>query len=269
MKQYEKLSMRDHFMFGKVCQDVENSQIILSALLNEEVHLTKSSIEHYVKEYKENKYIRLDLLAKDDEGNIYNAELQNKSSNPKRQAELPCRSRYYQSLIDSVFVNEGLDYINIPETYIIFICTFDPFELGLPQYTIQPTCLETDIPNYNDRSHKIFFNTTANLSSLSPATRNMLEYISNNTVNDDSTKHIDGVVRDAINREIWKEDYMLTVVHDRDVFRDGYDSRQSEVDALEATIAEKNATIADKDAALADKDAVIAQLQAQLEALKK
>ena len=100
------------------------------------------------------------------------------------------------------------------------------------------------------------------LSALPPATRNMLEYISNNTVNDDSTKHIDGVVRNAISREIWKEDYMLTVVHDRDVFRDGYASRQSEVDALEATIA-------DKDAALADKDAIIAQLQAQLEALKK
>lgn len=269
MKQYEKLSIRDHFMFGKVCQDVKNSQIILSALLNEEVHLAKSSVEHYMQEYKHNKYIRLDLLAKDDEGNIYNAELQNKSSNPERQAELPYRSRYYQSLIDSVFVKEGLDYINIPETYIIFICTFDPFGLGLPQYTIQSTCLETDIPNYNDRSHKIFFNTTANLSSLPPATRNMLEYISNNTVNDDSTKHIDGVVRNAISREIWKEDYMLTVVHDRDVFRDGYASRQSEVDALEATIADKDAALADKDAALADKDAIIAQLQAQLEALKK
>ena len=53
---------------------------------------------------------------------------------------------------------------------------------------------------------------------------------------------------------------MLTVVHDRDVFRDGYTSRQSEIDALEATIA-------DKDAALADKDAIIAQLQAQLSLL--
>ena len=97
----------------------------------------------------------------------------------------------------------------------------------------------------------------------------MLEYISNNTVNDDSTKHIDGVVRNAISREIWKEDYMLTVVHDRDVFRDGYASRQSEVDALEATIADKDAALADKDATLADKDAIIAQLQAQIEALKK
>ena len=264
MKQYEQLCIRDHFIFGKVCQDINNSQIILSALLNEEVHLSSSSVEHYMQEYKDNKYVRLDLLADDYDGGVYNAELQHESPNKERQLELPFRSRYYQAIIDSAFVKSGIDYAKIPETYIIFICTFDPFGLGLPKYTIEPTCLEDNQFHFYDKSHRIFFNTTADLSSLPLPTRNMLNYIQNNSVNDDSTKHIDDIVQNAIEQEIWKEAYMLTVVHDRDVFRDGYDSRQDEIDALEAIIADKDAYLAEKDACLAEKDASLAQKDACL-----
>ena len=51
---------------------------------------------------------------------------------------------------------------------------------------------------------------------------------------------------------------MLTVVHDRDVYVDGFDkgveSRQPEIDALNATIADKDATIADMSTTMASKD---------------
>ena len=47
---------------------------------------------------------------------------------------------------------------------------------------------------------------------------------------------------------------MLTLVHDKDVYRDGYDegaeSRQPEVDALNVTIKEKDEKIREKDAEL-------------------
>lgn len=115
---------------------------------------------------------------------------------------------------------------------------------------------------FGDKSRRIFFNTTADLNSLPSQCKNMLEYIQSNTVSDDTTKRLDEIINDAIDREIWKEDYMLTFVHDMDVFRDGYESRQDEIDAL-------NSIIADKDAALADLKMQLAQLRSQFEAINK
>lgn len=44
-------------------------------------------------------------------------------------AELPLRVRYYQGMIDQEILSSGTDYIFLKETYIIFICTYDPFEI--------------------------------------------------------------------------------------------------------------------------------------------
>lgn len=58
------------------------------------------------------------------------------------------RSRFYQSLIDLNNLQSGEDYDNLKKSYIIFICTFDLFKLGLPKYTFQNICLE----NYSLKS---------------------------------------------------------------------------------------------------------------------
>ena len=49
---------------------------------------------------------------------------------------------------------------------------------------------------------------------------------------DDSTKVIDNAISTAREKEEWRQEYMLTFVHDKDVYREGAESRQPEVDAL-------------------------------------
>ena len=51
--------------------------------------------------------------------------------------------RYYQCAIDNSAINKGGDYNNLPDTFIIFLCTFDYLQKGLPIYTISPACAET------------------------------------------------------------------------------------------------------------------------------
>ena len=77
------------------------------------------------------------------------------------------------------------------------------------------------ILEYNDKAHKIYFNTTADLSSLPLGTQNMLRYINDGVVNDDTTKTIDEAVIKARLIEEWRSEYMLTLVHDNDVFCEG------------------------------------------------
>lgn len=253
-KNYEELTIRDHFMFGKICSKPENRKLILDSLLQIDFKEKDGTgiIEKHIQEYRQSKYAKLDLIVEDEDGTIYDAEMQNESKNPKRQIELPRRSRYYQALIDTTFFDSGKDYINLPETYIVFICTFDPFGFNLPIYNFRTICEEVGIPEYNDGAHKIFFNTTANLSELPKNMRNMLEYINTGKTNDGATIALDNEVKEARIREEWRAEYMQTLVHDKDVYRDGFDegfdngfsSRQKEIDGLNATIADKDAEIA-------------------------
>lgn len=86
----------------------------------------------------------------------------------------------------------------------------------------------------------------------------MLEYIEKGKVTDRTTQHLNNVINNAIAKEIWKGDYMLTVVHDKDLYKDGFDSgyqsRQDEVNQLQKEVEEK--------------DAIISQLKAQIKELQ-
>lgn len=249
-KKYEELTIRDPFMFGKICSIEENRKLILDSLLEIDFKEKNGEIEKYVKAYKSSKASRLDLLVQDIEDKIYNAEMQNKSTS-NDQIELPHRSRYYQSNLDTAYFESGKDYITLPETYIIFICTFDPFGKGEPYYRFETKCVNADVENYNEHAYKIFFNTTGNLEKLPISVRNMLSYIETGVATDEATNTLDNEIYTARVREDWKADYMLTLVHDIDVKREGIregieegrKSRQAEVDQLTADIASLSATV--------------------------
>lgn len=148
--------------------------------------------------------------------------MQNKSTNKSRQNELPKRARYYQSMLDGEIIDSGVDYLDISNSYIIFICDFDPFNAGLYQYTFVHKCKENATIELNDGATVIFYNTTSNADSAPTSTKNMLEYFSHGTISDSSTRIIDNAVSVAREKEEWRQEYMLTFVHDKDVYSEGH-----------------------------------------------
>ena len=68
----------------------------------------------------ERKGSRLDALAEDAEGNLYNIEMQ---SNP--QDASPHRARYYSAIMDTHTLRAGKGYEELPETYVIFLTSRD------------------------------------------------------------------------------------------------------------------------------------------------
>ncbi len=77
----------------------------------------------------------------------------------KRKDALGKRSRYYQSQMDMELLLSGEDYSELPDTYVIFICDFDPFEEGKYRYTFKMTCKESVQTNLEDGRTIVFFNT--------------------------------------------------------------------------------------------------------------
>lgn len=96
--------------------------------------------------------VRFDVLAIDDEGKIYNVEIQRASegANPKR-------ARFNHALIDSREINKGTEYKDFPEVWVIFITEKDIFDAKLPMYHIERTITELSQP-FDDAEHTIYVN---------------------------------------------------------------------------------------------------------------
>ena len=160
-KSYEELTFSDNFMFNKVMLNKSVCRKVLSLLLNEDVGpLNEISYEKSIQTTAQSKPIRLDIFTKDDKA-LYDAEMQNKNSKSVESIALPRRSRYYQSMIDIEAIDSGKGYRELLDSNIIFICTFDPFDRGLPVYTFHSKCEETSSLNLPDGCAKYFFNVTA------------------------------------------------------------------------------------------------------------
>lgn len=211
-KKYEELTLADNFMFGKIASNPRNCELILESLFDEKIELQKMpELEKFMQVKKNGKFIRLDLYAEDDK-RIFDAEMQNKSQNSERQIELPKRSRYYQSVIDANFLKSGMSYRDLKESYVVFICNFDPYGKGLYQYVFTNSCKNAPNLELGDQAYKIFFNTKAeNLQEAPPKLRAFLEYIETNQPDSDITRELDVAVQDARLNEEWGSEYMLSL----------------------------------------------------------
>ncbi|MCR4579780.1 MAG: Rpn family recombination-promoting nuclease/putative transposase, partial [Treponema sp.] len=164
------------------------------------------------------KGVRLDVYLKD-EDKIIDVELQ---AHPK--PAIGKRARYYQSMIDIDSLMKGQDYLNLKDSYILFICKFDPFKdesgnsLGLPCYTFKNTCHENSIVNLNDNSIKVFYNANAYKEEKDERIQKLLHFIcTNEPGEDDFSKRLAGLVEKMKDDEKFRSLYNAMNLHDFDI----------------------------------------------------
>ena len=123
--------------------------------------------------------------------------------------DLPRRMRYYQSMIDIDSLIAGSEYETLKESYVIFLCTKDPFGLGLPVYTFNTVCKEKNDFTLNDGINKLFFNASAFASEKNLEIKGFLGYLCNGKPSDYLTEDIDRRVERLKINEIFRSDYMM------------------------------------------------------------
>lgn len=153
-KQLKELTIKDNFMFGAVMMDEENCKGLLERVLQIPIDHVEISKEKSIVYHPEYKGVRLDVYAKDENQTRYNVEMQ-----VQKKPALGKRSRYYQSQMDMELLLAGEDYAELPNTYVIFICDFDPFGEEKYQYTFQIACRESSEVNLEDGRTIIFLST--------------------------------------------------------------------------------------------------------------
>lgn len=96
--------------------------------------------------------VRLDVHAKDKEGNHYDVEIQRASKGAGKK-----RARFNLGLLDSSLLDRSVNYNELPETYVIFITELDFLKGSLPVYHVERVIQETG-ELFGDGEHIIYVN---------------------------------------------------------------------------------------------------------------
>ena len=231
-QKWESLQIKNDYIFSKVMRDKE----ICIALLERLLKLKIKDIVYLEEEKTINieyaaKSIRLDVYV--EEGNrAFNLEMQATS-----QSDLPYRSRYYQGMIDLNCIEKGEDYDELKESYVIFICTFDPFGKGMAQYTFENLCKEdTGIP-LNDGTRKIFFNAKSYAKAEDEDVREFLRYVNGEKSENSFVQVIDNKVAKVKSSKEWRREYMTLLMRERDIEkRTRKETRAEDIQTLIASL---------------------------------
>ena len=174
MKRFEDLTFCDDFMFCKVMAKPELCRGILELILDQKIKEAKLvvNIQGIMKNAYFAKGIRLDVLVDDEEHSRYNIEMQ-----VRRIHALPKRARYYSGQMDLDMLQQGMEYEELPDTIVIFLCMFDPFGRGRCLYTFQRQCREEPDLYLEDGTKMVFVNAKGETNQVNPLLREFIEYL--------------------------------------------------------------------------------------------
>ena len=212
MKPIDELTFTDDYMFGHVLQDPDICKELLERLLHIKIEKVEfPELQKTISTFYETKGIRLDVYVKDSD-KIFDIEIQNNS-----EINLSKRTRYYQSMLDMDHLLKGNDYDNLKESFIIFLCQFDPFNQNLPCYTFVNICKERKSLELQDGTTKVFFNSNAYSKEQDVEISALLEYINTKIPTDDFTSRVNNIVEESKANEKFRNRYLAMNLHDRDI----------------------------------------------------
>ena len=164
VKPIEQLTIMNDFLFSTIMQQEKYCKPLLEYILK--VKILKLVYLNQQQEISapvpDTKSIRLDVYVEDEKGTIYDLEVQTTD-----KGNLPRRTRYYQSMIDLRAIEKGTDYKTLKKSFIIFICSFDPFGCDQMIYTFSNRCQEEPGLDLGDDAYKIVINTKGNKGVIS------------------------------------------------------------------------------------------------------
>ena len=216
MKPIEELTFTDDYMFGYVMRNEEICKGLLERLLQIKIErLEYPELQKSISPYYEAKGVRLDVYVKDSD-KVFDIEIQN-----GKKLNLGKRCRYYQSMIDIDNLLKGANYNALNESYIIFICTFDPFGKGLSHYTFKTRCLQNSEVDIKDGVIKEIFNAKAYANEEDIEISNFLKYIDSKETSDDFTDKINHLVENAKINEKFRSKYLAVNIRETDIYEEG------------------------------------------------
>ncbi len=144
--------MDDVYMSAFFSDDIECTQLVLRILMDKDDLIVKKVVAQMNIKNLQGHSVILDVLATDSQKRMYNIEVQRADEGANVR-----RARYNSSILDANALQEGEDYRNLPDTYVIFITENDVFHEEKPLYHFERRRDET-YEKLGDGSHIIYVN---------------------------------------------------------------------------------------------------------------
>ena len=219
-KKFKDLTIRDNFMFAAVMMHGDNCKLFLEMLLGisiKEIEISREKSLIYNPEYKG---VRLDVYANDENNTRYDIEMQVATQ------KLGKRIRYYHSQMDMELLESGHKYNELPASYVIFICDFNPFKRKRYCYTFETRCVEEMDVSLEDESISIVLSTKGeNVEAIPKELKDFLTFVKddnpeNNSESDDKyVRKLQQTIRSVKENRTMERGYMAWI-DIRDEIRD-------------------------------------------------
>ncbi len=217
VKPLEELTLMDDYMFGAVMSDKTNLKPLLESILNisivdiDFVEPQKTEKEGYLSHA-----IRMDLYVEDSNGQIFNVEVQTSDKH-----NLPKRMRYYQSVIDVDILSPGNDYNDLKQSYVIFICNYDPHSQGRYLYMFENRCIQDPDLAFDDQTMKVIVNTKGNTGEISDKLKEFLNYLDSGIITGEYTRQLKDAVEMVKVNEERRHEYMVMKIREMEIINKG------------------------------------------------
>lgn len=126
-------------------------------------------------------------------------------------------------MIDLNLLDKGMDYTQLKQSFVIFVCTFDPFHIGRHVYTFENRCVEDPNLPLNDGTQKIILNTKGIFDDVRPELKRLLNFIDGRQPEDSFTQDLSRLwnLPSAMK---WRHDYMTLQMAYDEKYREGLET---------------------------------------------
>ena len=222
-KPFEDLTISDDFMFCKVMESESICKEFLEMLFATKIEkITYLSSQNTVTANSGAKTVRLDVLVKDKADTSYDIEMQ-----VGNEYNIAKRMRYYQAVLDVAFLDKGYSYKALNESFIIFICLFDPIGRNRAVYTFENICIEDKRILLQDGTKKIILNANSFRSADNKDLQGFLQYVKTGKVTTAYTGRIEQMIQTVKRNEQLRKEYHVLPAVLMDAFDEGEERGKS------------------------------------------
>ncbi len=221
----DNIPIVDDILFTTVISNEEIARSLLEAILNITVtKITRIERESQRSEVSNLRGVRFDIYIEDDK-TAYDIEIQTSDN-----GDLPKRTRFYQVKNDIHMLRKGEKHFSkLKKSYIIFICTFHPFENSDTNeciYTFENICLiNNKIIKLKDDAYRVFVNSECDLNKIK--NNNLKAFIE--LIKDEFHTNTESPLTNKILNEMdrvkrnegWRTNYMTQKERDLDMMHKG------------------------------------------------
>ena len=216
-KDLSELTLMDDYMFGAVMQDPKLAKPLIEFILDVKlIRIEYAEPQKAMKEGYSARGIRLDLYVEDEDGQIYNVEVQS-----TRKQNLPKRMRYYQSIIDLHILTPGAYYSKLRKSFVIFICNYDPFGKKRILYRFENRCVDDPELVFGDETVKVVVNTKGTEGTVTDELRELIRYLDDGTISGGYSQELEDAVRGVKNSEERRREYMVMMAKEIEIREEG------------------------------------------------